>query len=155
MTQTPATAQDALTVLLREHVGPRLRALGFKGSGASWTADRPGWLVSLGFQRSVHGTALDTEFTVNVAVASIEGWNARRQAEPYLPVRPAPNTRYGPSVWHRRIGALQPGGQDRWWAITPRTGLASLAGEVTAAIADHALPAIEEHIASAAEETRT
>lgn len=140
---TPSTAQEALAALLREHIGPKLRALGFKGSGAAWTADRPGVLVGLGVQRSVHGTREQTEFTINVTVVSIDAWNALRIERPYLPARPAANTRYGPAVWQRRIGSLMPGGRDRWWTIGPTSDLGALADEVADPISEHVLPAIE------------
>jgi hypothetical protein len=140
---TIASAQDAVGELLRTHLGPRLRALGFKGSGASWSADRPGFLVGLGVQRSVHGDRRETQLTINVTVVSIETWTALLQERPYLSARPAPNTRYGPAVWQRRIGLLLPERSDRWWSVGPDTDLAALAEDVAGAIAAHVLPAID------------
>ena len=139
----PQTAQAAVAGLLRDHLGPRLRALGFRGSGATWTADRPGFLVGLGVQRSVHGDRMETELTINVTVVSIDAWRALRAERPYLGPRPAPNTRYGPVVWERRIGMLMPQARDRWWAVRPDSELPRLADELAAAVAEFALPAIE------------
>ena len=138
-----ASAQAALGELMRVHLGPRLRALGFKGSGASWTRDRAGFLVCLGVQRSVYGDRGVSEFTVNVTAVSIDAWKALRGERPYLPARPAANTRYGPVVWQRRIGLLMPEGLDRWWTITSTSDLPALAEDVADAIAEHVLPAIE------------
>ena len=142
----PRTAQDAFAELIRDYVGPTLRRLGFKGSGGSWTADRPGYFVALGFQRSVWGDRLETRFTMNVTVASIDVWNAARESRPYLPARPAPNTVYGSDIWQRRIGDLLPGHRDHWWTINPGSDLAALARDVTAAIAAHAVPAIQRQL---------
>ena len=86
---------------------------------------------------------------MNLTAGSKAVWNEARTERTYLPERPAPNTVYGSFIWQSRIGKLLPGGQDRWWSVGPQTDLDVLALDVVAAIRDHGVPALMEHLSRA------
>jgi len=64
----PARAQDTFNAMLRDQIAPRLRALGFTGSGHQYVWPAAEHWASLGFQKSRRGTGTELEFTVNVSV---------------------------------------------------------------------------------------
>lgn len=140
------TTRDAFALLMREHLGPALRAEGFNGSGGVYRLPDPRHWAQVGVQRSVHGDRRETRFTINLSVVSKPAWDAARADRPYLPDRPAPNTRYGLPVWHSRIGLLLPAAIDAWWTLRPESDLPTLAAEVLAALRDHGLPAIRARL---------
>jgi hypothetical protein len=140
------TALEAFTNLIRDHVGPALRADGFKGSGVAFTLPEPAHWVNLGFQKSRYSDSEDVKFTVNLTVVSKATWAAQRQAQPYLPERPAANTRYGTFAWQRRIGLLMPDGIDHWWTVHSTTNLPDLAADVLQWIRSYGLPAIRANL---------
>lgn len=140
------TAQDSFATLIRHHLAPALRELGFKGSGGVFTLpDAERWAL-VGFQRSVHNDRQEVRFTANLTVGSKAVWQAARMEMSYLPERPAANTRYGSFIWQIRIGLALPVGRDTWWKVEPRTDLDALARDVIAAIRDHGLPAMQEQM---------
>lgn len=148
---TDRTTQEAYVELLRDHIGPGLRAIGFKGSRGAYTADRRGAYVGLGFQRSAFGDREHTSFTINITVAPVAAWNAARAAHPGLGVRPAPSSVYlehlfGTNSWQARIGRLVPKGGTHWWTLTPQTDVGVLGLEVVETVRAFALPAIELHL---------
>jgi hypothetical protein len=147
-----ATTKEAFASLIRAHVSPALRSLGFKGSGGIYAADLPTIYVIVGFQRSAWGDRRHTDFTVNLTVASIASWEGARATHPVLPARPSPNVGYmdslfGTDAWQSRLGFLMPEPRDRWWSLSPDTNLPRLSAEVVAAIRQYGLPAIEEQVA--------
>ncbi|MEW5990496.1 MAG: DUF4304 domain-containing protein [Chloroflexota bacterium] len=148
---TQGTTQEAYATLLRDHIGPALRALGFKGSRGAYTADRREAFVNLGFQRSAFGDRTRADFTINVTVAPVAEWNAARAAHPVLGRRPAASGFYlphlfGTGAWQARIGHLMPDGRDHWWMLTPESDVRALAEEVITALTAFAVPAIEAHL---------
>jgi uncharacterized protein DUF4304 len=141
------SAVDGFRSMMRDHVAPALRAMGFVGSGRSYVLPSDTHWVLLGFQKSRSSDAAAVPFTVNVTVASKEAWAAMRRTRGYLPERPSANTFYGPEIWRRRIGMLLPEGADRWWTLTPATPAAALAAEVVDALRLAALPEIRRRLA--------
>jgi hypothetical protein len=144
------TSQEAFQRILRERIGPALRALGCKGSGQSYVLPSEGYWALIGFQKSTRGDARRTSFTINVTVVDRRAWAQARLERQHLPERPSPNTRFGEPVWQVRIGQLLPdasgGWLDRWWDV-PAEGVAdSTVSEVIEAIRDHALPAMRERM---------
>ena len=108
-TRTPATAgradappvwtpsaRDTYEALLRDGLGPRLRALGFRGSGTAFRWPREGWLVQLGVQRSRDSTRQRVLFTINLSAVPVVRWEQARAADPRLPKVPSANVCYGP-----------------------------------------------------------
>jgi hypothetical protein len=135
-------AQDGFNAMLRDHVAPALRDMGFKGSGKAYRLDDEQCWIQLGFQASVSSTADAVRFTINLRVVAKDVWDRMREERSYMPARPAPNVVYGPFEWWQRIGRLMPGGQDTWWTLKAGQPGACLAGEVIDAIRDYALPAM-------------
>lgn len=142
------TAQEAFAELVRVHIAPGLRRLGFKGSGRAFQMPDESRWIQLGIQRSVHSDGREIRFTVNAQIADRRAWDALRSERAYLPQRPAPNTRYDPSLWQQRIGLLMPDRRDRWWDLTPATDLERLGSELVTAITTYVMPAIQREIGS-------
>jgi hypothetical protein len=137
-----STAQETFHEMMKTQVAPRVRALGFKGSGQNYELPSPDHWVLLGFQKSVWSDASALRFTVNVLVVSRAAWESARTERAYLPARPTANRLWGDFAWQRRIGTLLPGRQDLWWEVEPGRPTEELVDEVLSAIADFVLPAI-------------
>ena len=143
-----ATAQETYDWMMKSQIAPRLRALGFKGSGQSYELPSPDHWVMLGFQKSQWSDAADVRFTVNVLVVSRELWDEQRKERAYLPARPTANRLWGEFVWQRRIGRLLPAGEDIWWEVKPGMPTEQVADIVLRAVEDHALPAVRARTAA-------
>jgi hypothetical protein len=136
------TAQDAYKVLMRDYIAPRLRELGFKGSGREfWLSSEPFW-AGIGFQASAWSDKSAVQFTVNIQVVEKDRWAELVASRPdrKYPQRPAANSSYSSRVaWATRIGELMDG-QDHWWSTRGVVDLGALAEEVVREIRDRALP---------------
>ena len=141
---TPTDARGAYEAMIRDVISPAMRALGFKGSGGSYVLPVASAWVLVGFQRSVHDDRELVEFTVNLTVASKRAWEAVRLERPYLSERPAPNTRYGPPTWQRRLGALMSAQTDVWWRVTAVIDTSRVGDDVIVALRDFGLPKMME-----------
>ena len=111
-------ARHLFWVLLRDQVGPLLRAEGFRGSGQSWRLEHPsGNAALIRIQRSRWNTADSVQFTINLAVASKVVWDWQLTREPGRGPAARPSALYANDcpLW-RRIGAGL--GEDGWWTIT-------------------------------------
>ena len=76
-------ARHLFWVLLRDQVGPLLRAEGFGGSGQSWRLEHPsGNAALIRVQRSRWNTTDSVQFTINLAVASKVVWDWQLAREP-------------------------------------------------------------------------
>jgi len=104
------SALDRFRTMMRQHVAPELRRMGFRGSGQSFVLPSEDHWVLLGFQRSRSSSAEAVRFTVNTTVVSKQEWAQARERASYLPERPTANTSYGTFAWWKRIGRLSP----RW-----------------------------------------
>jgi hypothetical protein len=140
------SALDRFRTMMREHVAPELRRMGFRGSGQSFTLPSEDHWVLLGFQKSRSSSAEAVRFTVNTMVVSKLEWAQARERASYLPERPTANTSYGTLTWWKRIGRLLPDGRDRWWTLSGDSAMASVAAEVLDAIRIYALPAIHQQL---------
>jgi hypothetical protein len=149
----PADARGAYDAMIRDVISPAMRALGFKGSGGSYVLPVASAWVLVGFQRSVHDDRELVEFTVNLTVASKRAWEAVRLERPYLSERPAPNTRYGPPTWQRRLGALMSAQTDVWWRVTVDSDVGRVGDEVVTAVREYAVPMFEREVARLRDET--
>lgn len=142
------TAQEVYKVMLKEHLSPGLRGLGFKGSaGAYELPSETHWMV-LGVQASAYSSADGMTFTLNCQVVSHSTWDAMRAERGYLGAKPKPNTVAGSFVWWSRIGELLPEGEDKWWSLRPGDDPAPIAREVLQAVRDFALPAMRSAASS-------
>jgi hypothetical protein len=134
------TAQLVYRDMLRTHIAPRLRGLGFTGSGATYVLpDDARWLL-LGFQqRNIRADCV--RFTVNLTVADKETWDSARLAFSWLGVRPRANARFPPYSTGIRLGNLMPPmGNDRWWEVGPPRPSKAVATRILRAIEDLAVP---------------
>jgi Domain of unknown function (DUF4304) len=145
-------AQDAYAALLRDHLGPSLRALGFRGSRGAYLLPNNEYWVRIGVQSSAWNTGERVDFTLNVSVISKPGWDKLRQTFPGIQSRqPQANAFYdapafgdNPGFWQSRLGHLISPSRDQWWMVTPSSDLKAIASEVLEAIREGALPAIAE-----------
>lgn len=135
-----ASAQNRFGAMLREHVAPRLRVLGFQGSGQSYTLPDERCYALLGFQKSKANTADKVLFTVNLSVVNKAAW--AESERPRTGTRPTANISYGDPVWWQRIGTFLPGNGDNWWTLADDSDVRSVAQEVLRAIEGAALPAM-------------
>lgn len=137
--------------MLRDELAPRLRSLGFKGSGQTYALPSDSHWAVLGFQKSAFSDARTVSFTVNASVVGREEWETARATSPRLPSRPPANTRFPPTIapagyWHGRIGLLMPGRLDRWWKVDAESDTADIAEAVVADIREFVIPAMRERM---------
>ncbi len=159
------TAHDAYRHMLRDELGPRLRALGFTSPDDTTTANDtpdfrlpiPGHHALIGPHEYWANNPASFQFTINVLVTSHTAWQTFRaawqtfraagndfQGNPW-PEEPATSTHYGPTgPWTTRLGQLM-GLGDKWWYISPRRPTEPVADEITTAVQHFALPAITQH----------
>jgi hypothetical protein len=136
------TAQAIYADMLREVITPRLRALGFKGSGPSYVLPDDDWWLIVAFQKKFYSRADWMSFTVNLTVANKAAWANDRGYEPTLPIRPSGNTSYlfGTEKVIRLGNLMPPRGEDRWWELEPQRPSKPAAMQVGSAIERLAIP---------------
>jgi hypothetical protein len=110
-----ATAQAEFSSLLRNEVAPKLRALGFKGSGLQFQLKNGDCVGELSFQKSKWNTKSVVEFTVNLNAMHVP-------------------TKRG---WSSRLGFLMADLDDTWWILP--------AGSLTQPLLDDLIGAIRTY----------
>lgn len=136
---TSARATETFKDALKQHWGPALRDLDFKGSGRVYVfPDERDW-VMLGFQSSTASSAQGIKFTINLMVVGKEAWEEARQRAPYLSTKPSPNTLGGPHRYVQRVGFLTHG-RDHWWWLYPAEDPKPLIDEITNVLREIAVP---------------
>jgi uncharacterized protein DUF4304 len=123
------TAQSLYDLLVKEHLSPGLRALGFKGSSGRYALAGVPPFALLGLQKSTYSDAVEVQFTANLMVVSKDTWLALRSQRPHYPERPSPGTLFGDRVPQARIGSLTPSGEDKWWRVTSPDLLSDVASD--------------------------
>ena len=112
--------------MLRDEVGPWLRARGFKKRRNRFRrADDDGWQV-VDFQASQWGSRDDVRFTINLWVGVAE--LAEREADAQV---------------ETRVGNVLPGGDDHWWSLDEATDTARLGDELREVLQARCLPWLE------------
>ena len=141
-------AQAMFQSVLRDQVAPVLRAHGWKGSGREYKRASDLYRAFINFQKSVHNTKDEVEFTVNLGVLNddaiaersaawgeaIEQWGRDVIAIPTW------------GSWVTRIGFLLPTRRDKWWRLVTGKSPEKIATEVVNALTDYALPAVEQQM---------
>jgi hypothetical protein len=122
-TAAAATAQDVFREMMRDHITPALRGLGFTGtwSKAFWyqAGDYAG---SLWTQKSVHSTSGQVNYTVHLS---------------------ASHTPTGSEYWTRSLLGLIPGNEDGWWTVSAEDSAEQVAARFLGAVRDYGWPAIQ------------
>jgi hypothetical protein len=129
-----SVTRAAIAEVSRYAHSERLKAAGFRRTGAHMYRSSDDLFHGIHFQGSQWGTADEGRFTVNLVVTSpalYEGWTGKS-----LPSNPA--TALFPVV--ERIGSLMPDNKDHWWRVSTSTDVPALAEEVLRALTQHALP---------------
>jgi hypothetical protein len=117
------TAQQRFSRFLRTDFAPRIRDLGFKGSGNQFRVARGNYSGWFGFQKSYYSTRALVEFTVNWAI------------------RHVPNDEV---LWGGRLGDLSPVLNDLWWVLpVGHADLAGLLDDLLSSFRDFGLVAVE------------
>jgi hypothetical protein len=142
VTEPVETAQTIYAAMLRTVVAPRLRALGFKGSGSSYVLPDDDWWLIVAFQKNRYSGPEWVSFTVNLTVANKAAWAADREMELTLPIHPSGNTSYlfGTEKLIRLGNLMPPRGEDRWWEVGPSNSSELAALQVGNAIERLAIP---------------
>jgi Domain of unknown function (DUF4304) len=140
------TAPEAYKLLLRDHLSPRLRTLGFRGAGSEWELPSPSHWILLGFRRDRFTDAELVKLTVSLQVVRRDTWRRAHLAHSYVKARPRPNVITGAFAWHTGLGSLMPTSRDPWWSLRPSDDLEALAEDVVAAVRDYALPAMQRQV---------
>ena len=142
------TAQDDYRAMIRDHVAPALREMGFKGSGQNYALPSETHWVSLSFQKSAYSDALQIAFTVQLLVVGKDEWEAIREANDHAPDRPrgfwgAPARSWTAS--YRPRPKESPGGwMQIWWELEAGQPIEPLANLVISTVRNEALPRIRE-----------
>jgi hypothetical protein len=142
------TAQETYRDMVKTHLAPGLRALGFTGSGRNYELRCAEHWAMLGLQASQWSDSNELRFTVNLLVVSREVWERESAQRPYLGAKPTPNTHPGVFAWWARLGSLMPEGEDKWWSIRVGEKAEKLAAEVLQAIEVYGLPAMRARLES-------
>jgi Domain of unknown function (DUF4304) len=133
--------------MVRDHLAPRLRDLGFRGSGQSWILPSDSAWAVLGIQKSKWSTSETVEFAVNTSVISRAEWDRLRKERPHFGERPRSNMLYGPQVWMRRFRPAED--EKLWWEIKAQGSVSEIATQVATTIERRVLPAMREAIGQA------
>ncbi len=146
----PMTAQEAYKALLKEHVAPALRDLGFKGSGREFELPSDTHWIQVGLQASTYSSADAVKFTVNLSAVRRDVWQRASSEQQWLGKKPKANTVSGVQGF-QRIGKAMPQQQDHWWTLQPSDNLTVLSAEVVGAIRDFGIPALLSRVEATSE----
>jgi hypothetical protein len=129
------TAQQNFSAMAKNEIAPRLRQLGFKGSGQKFRFPSERHLLALDIQKSAWNDSLEVRFTVNLSAEVLD--TALRVGEAESPAR---------SFTHReRLGMLARG-RDYWWTV-PAEGLTlGIAEEVVREVRDFGVPWLRQQV---------
>ncbi|MCG8485348.1 MAG: DUF4304 domain-containing protein [Clostridia bacterium] len=142
------TIQEEYKDILKEEIAPRLRAIGFKGSGQNYSIPSESHWAFVGFQKSMRSNSEQIIFTINIFVISKEKWAKTREISSHLPEKPSSKTNLV-TGWSKRIGELLPKAEDHWWTFDKKTEKDQLVSELLEAIEKYSLPQIKTQIDNA------
>jgi Domain of unknown function (DUF4304) len=139
------TAQQQYKVMIDTVISPRLRELGFKGSGGRYELGSTSHWALLGFQKSAYSDRQTVRFTVNLTAVERDVWARGAEEHPYWGKRPSAGVIYGAMVPNERIGRAA-GREDTWWDVRAGEDSVATAREVLADIEQFALPWLRSHM---------
>lgn len=139
------SAQEVYTQMVREGLRPLLRALGFKGSGPSFTWSSDTQFAQVSLQKSTFSTRAEVQFTANVSVVDRATWESACAMSPDLPRQPTASTIHRvQGSWGNRIGSFLPSPIDAWWSVSATGDWHPVADGVAQAVATFVLPAVRK-----------
>lgn len=128
--------------MLKDQIGPALRALGMRGSGQNFKLPTEnGDFALLGFQKDSWDETM--QFTANVAFYSGSKWHEALARNSWLPTVPTASTMYAVAdlqEWKKRVGELMDPPHDHWWTIQSADDVPAVADHVVAVVRDAVLP---------------
>lgn len=140
------TAQDAYRVLIRDHVGPALRSLGYKGSGGRYRREAGDYQISITFQRSRWSVKERVEYRLNISVQHPETTAAYDEANDLARAMGRQYERAPAGSWGGSLpGRLGPADM-HWFALRRGDDLPSHGRMLLEAFQTFAVPAIEEQL---------
>jgi hypothetical protein len=120
------SSQEIFKTMIRDHVSPAMRQLGFEGSSGRYSFSSGDWISRVEVQKSAGNSKDYVEFTFNLMVHHV----------PTIPTgRP-----YG--IWSERLGHLTPMETDYWWRINSSTHIEETTESVITALREYGWPAI-------------
>jgi hypothetical protein len=138
--------QRAYAEMLRDHVGPGIRELGFKGSKGNYSLSKGPYVAGVGFQKSVYLTKGEVMFRASTSsVTHRDGsdlyWDAvhsgfLKQCGPPEEVR----VRTDDIFWSSTLERQDSQGSYDWYRVRPETDIAALAAQVLGDLQSTALP---------------
>ena len=149
MPSPPAeNAQVMFKSVLRDQIAPMLRSRGWKGSGRDFKRTSDLYRAFINFQKSVHNTKDEVEFTVNLGVLNDEAIAERSAAWKRAIEEWGRDVVVIPTwgSWSARIGFLFPTPSDKWWRLVTGRAPDKVVSEVSNAFTEYALPAIERQM---------
>jgi hypothetical protein len=141
------TAQTIYDGLVKDALSPRLRALGFKGSGGRYELPSSECWALASFQKSTYSDAAEVQFTLNLLVVKKAAWASAGVDRPNLPERPSAGVLYGAPALQSRIGSLTPDASDKWWRVYDGMDGEALAADVLHDVTMYALPWLRDRLA--------
>lgn len=145
------TVQDDYRVMIRDHVAPALREMGFRGSGQNYVFPTETHWVSLWFQKSGSSDAHRIRFTLHLLVVGKDEWEAIRLGNQFAPERPRGHWGAPVRSWtvsYRPLPLESSGGWVQiWWELKAGEPVEPMADRVRRTIEKQALPRIEEFMA--------
>jgi len=137
------TAQETYAGMLRDRIAPRLRRLGFRGSGSVFVLpDADAWML-VAFQKDRYSDRHNVRFTVNVTWADKARWAEARTMMSYMGSRPSGTAVYAlPDEAFRwdRLGTIMPIHRDVWIQVAAGQDTSGTATDVVAMIETYAVP---------------
>jgi hypothetical protein len=130
---------DLLFQRFLKDLRPVLAEQGFRRKSQNFVIESPQCWGIINFQKSLHSSAGQKTFTVNVAIA------AKRILRFYDEPADAPPLHYK-CHWEVRLGQLIPGRSDRWWTLSDEASYDSAFTEVTGLITEKAVPIVKDHL---------
>ncbi|MCR6484277.1 DUF4304 domain-containing protein [Amycolatopsis sp. OK19-0408] len=128
--------------MLRDRIGPALRAEGFTGTAPTWRLTAPtGDCAIVNVQSSSMTSATAVRFVVNMAVVPEPWWN--RPGRPGSGVRPGE----ADGLWRDRLHPT-PGvpqhGPEPWWLVRREADLEQCGDDVLRQLASRGVPRLRE-----------
>jgi len=133
-----ASGDPSFERLLKE-LRPNLAKQGFRRTGQNFVIESDQCRGIINFQKTLYRTAGQTEFTVNVAVAS------KRLLRLYGQRQDKPPRHYD-CHWEVRIGHFMPDHRDKWWTLSDEASYRTAISDLDEMLATKVLPLLKRHL---------